>query len=451
MSQNTDRAQLSKTYPKPCETKGRRCEKKIVNGGWSSWSQFSECSVSCNGGTKVRSRVCNSPLPDPEGMPCNASDAIERVSCNTEKCPSCSHFKRSFGNVRKCQDATDGQKICTVTCRPGYAFVPGHMPLPEYVCGRNTSYKWTGEPPACGKVDIPEQISTTTFVSYKDPIACDKASSASKNLKEKMESSLQCAKNKTCIVTVEAKDCSSTHRKKRAASTQFQEVTITTRIGEQIDVQNIAQTQQTNDATKKYIIGVSELEYSLQQLNASDDMLNLEIDGKIYISTGKTTKSTIHCPDGQGRVLFFCADCPQGTHSSPGKCILCNVGTYQDEAGQTTCKQCPMGTTTKFVGSQSQLDCIVKEKASEKEHSSQESHDGNLTTIIIIATTLSLLIFCGISIGVAIYGYKRYQRYRLINNQGETECASLNMISPEETIARDEDPPIIESKPKLKT
>lgn len=51
------------------------------------------------------------------------------------------------------------------------------------------------------------------------------------------------------------------------------------------------------------------------------------------------------------------ADCPYGTHSSSGKCIQCSKGTYQDESGQTACKQCPVGRTTKYFGSQTQLDC----------------------------------------------------------------------------------------------
>lgn len=56
--------------------------------------------------------------------------------------------------------------------------------------------------------------------------------------------------------------------------------------------------------------------------------------------------------------LYFSADCPSGTHSSSsGKCVLCNKGNYQDETGQTSCKSCPYGKTTAFVGSQSQLDC----------------------------------------------------------------------------------------------
>ena len=51
------------------------------------WSPFTECSVSCNGGTKTRYRKCNSPLPDPDGVPCNASEATDHVTCHEEKCP----------------------------------------------------------------------------------------------------------------------------------------------------------------------------------------------------------------------------------------------------------------------------------------------------------------------------------------------------------------------------
>ena len=52
------------------------------------------------------------------------------------------------------------------------------------------------------------------------------------------------------------------------------------------------------------------------------------------------------------------ADCPSGTHSSAGECILCLQGTFQEENGQSTCKQCPKGQTTKYEGSQSPSDCI---------------------------------------------------------------------------------------------
>ena len=59
-----------------------------VNGGWSPWTSFSECSASCAGGIKTRTRQCNSPAPDPDGLPCDANAANETVLCNTVDCPS---------------------------------------------------------------------------------------------------------------------------------------------------------------------------------------------------------------------------------------------------------------------------------------------------------------------------------------------------------------------------
>ena len=59
-----------------------------VNGEWSPWTSFSECSASCAGGIKTRSRQCNSPAPDPDGRPCDANGANETIVCNTEDCPS---------------------------------------------------------------------------------------------------------------------------------------------------------------------------------------------------------------------------------------------------------------------------------------------------------------------------------------------------------------------------
>lgn len=60
----------------------------LVNGGWSLWGQFSECTVTCNGGTQFRTRFCNNPTPDPEGIPCNTSEGTELLSCHEQQCPS---------------------------------------------------------------------------------------------------------------------------------------------------------------------------------------------------------------------------------------------------------------------------------------------------------------------------------------------------------------------------
>lgn len=42
----------------------------IINGHWGHWSSWSVCSLSCGGGTRVRTRFCNNPLPSDLGRAC---------------------------------------------------------------------------------------------------------------------------------------------------------------------------------------------------------------------------------------------------------------------------------------------------------------------------------------------------------------------------------------------
>ncbi|XP_072015846.1 A disintegrin and metalloproteinase with thrombospondin motifs 6-like [Amphiura filiformis] len=56
-----------------------------VNGGWSSWASYSQCSRTCGGGVRTRERCCDNPKPENGGTPCSGvSSEIEL--CNTEAC-----------------------------------------------------------------------------------------------------------------------------------------------------------------------------------------------------------------------------------------------------------------------------------------------------------------------------------------------------------------------------
>ena len=57
-----------------------------VDGGWSEYGDWSECSVKCGGGTQSRSRTCDNPAPAAGGAKCEG-DAKEEQTCNTESCP----------------------------------------------------------------------------------------------------------------------------------------------------------------------------------------------------------------------------------------------------------------------------------------------------------------------------------------------------------------------------
>nr|XP_015827622.2 A disintegrin and metalloproteinase with thrombospondin motifs 13 [Nothobranchius furzeri] len=57
----------------------------VVNGSWSSWSEFSSCSRTCGGGVTLRARQCNNPRPAFGGNDCDGSD-IEAELCHQQPC-----------------------------------------------------------------------------------------------------------------------------------------------------------------------------------------------------------------------------------------------------------------------------------------------------------------------------------------------------------------------------
>ena len=59
-----------------------------IDGGYSEWSVWSLCSTTCGAGVKVRSRVCNSPVPTRGAEDCNRlGSPFETYECNEGECP----------------------------------------------------------------------------------------------------------------------------------------------------------------------------------------------------------------------------------------------------------------------------------------------------------------------------------------------------------------------------
>ncbi|XP_013862616.1 A disintegrin and metalloproteinase with thrombospondin motifs 13 isoform X2 [Austrofundulus limnaeus] len=57
----------------------------VVNGSWSTWSEFSSCSRTCGGGVTLRTRQCNNPRPAFGGKDCEGPD-IEAELCHQQPC-----------------------------------------------------------------------------------------------------------------------------------------------------------------------------------------------------------------------------------------------------------------------------------------------------------------------------------------------------------------------------
>eukprot|EP00076_Gallus_gallus_P010485 XP_004944310.3 A disintegrin and metalloproteinase with thrombospondin motifs 18 isoform X2 [Gallus gallus] len=62
---------------------------KPVNGHWSAWSEWSQCTRTCGGGVTYQERHCNNPKPQYGGKFCQGSSRIYEL-CNHQPCPASS-------------------------------------------------------------------------------------------------------------------------------------------------------------------------------------------------------------------------------------------------------------------------------------------------------------------------------------------------------------------------
>lgn len=61
-----------------------------MDGAWSEWSSWTQCSKTCGGGIKVRERSCTNPPPKGNGQSC-VGEVEETGACSENPCP-----KRKF-------------------------------------------------------------------------------------------------------------------------------------------------------------------------------------------------------------------------------------------------------------------------------------------------------------------------------------------------------------------
>lgn len=95
----------------------------IVDGGWSDWTQWGDCSVTCGGGEKYRYRNCTNPKPQFGGDNCTGH-TMEMHECGDTPCPGTvlgtrTLFILKFITVDCEWNDWSNWTQCTVTCDGG--------------------------------------------------------------------------------------------------------------------------------------------------------------------------------------------------------------------------------------------------------------------------------------------------------------------------------------------
>ena len=68
-----------------------------VDGGYSEWTAWSSCSLTCGTGIQSRSRSCTNPPPSNGGRSCSRlGQAIQYDRCNTQPCPGSPIENKAF-------------------------------------------------------------------------------------------------------------------------------------------------------------------------------------------------------------------------------------------------------------------------------------------------------------------------------------------------------------------
>uniref|UniRef100_A0A8D2ZR28 SCO-spondin n=1 Tax=Scophthalmus maximus TaxID=52904 RepID=A0A8D2ZR28_SCOMX len=98
------------------------CVGPPCDGGWGEWSNWTDCTKSCGGGIQSRRRECDSPSPEGEGNYCEGL-GTEVIACNTDHCPvaPCSQVPgTAFSSCGpSCPRSCDDLAHCEWRCEPG--------------------------------------------------------------------------------------------------------------------------------------------------------------------------------------------------------------------------------------------------------------------------------------------------------------------------------------------
>ncbi|XP_063444324.1 sushi, von Willebrand factor type A, EGF and pentraxin domain-containing protein 1-like [Mytilus trossulus] len=379
---------------------GELCEITMVDGSWSDWDNWTECSVSCGNGTIQRWRACADPLPDNGGKQCEGSDTEIEI-CSLEPCRVCTELVEPANSTLSCVNNSN-TITCVLNCDEGFDF--DHDVKEEYVCGNETYYFWDfqtndnpyGRLPHCTEI-VPSTKIHVNHTAYYNMEGCDTSSTADvkNNITAIIESAalqLTCVTSNICTITSnEVINCDIPQKNLDTNSSVGFTVKLTC--------------DTTTHGLETCVYGFGDAVTKLKELENGTE-LDFQQNSIIYkiVQNSSTSAISLNCPSGTVPVIAYCVPCSVGHYSSNNECMSCDKGTYQNQDGQTFCLSCPKGMTTEGTDSVSIDDCCVPLPIPNEEN----------TLSIILAVCASCTVL-GILMGVIVLYCRQKGSYKMSN------------------------------------
>ncbi|XP_053391261.1 uncharacterized protein LOC128554068, partial [Mercenaria mercenaria] len=347
-----------------------------VNGGWTEWSGWSECSATCGQGIRQRSRVCNNPSPSEYGDNCLGPISEFKV-CVMDECQVCPKLNDRGNSYFECADnPKSGLQTCSVRCQEGFVSIPGFEEFQELTCGLQTGLYWlpanlTGP---CAERTYPRSLQLESSIEYVDQIPVHYYDAVKNYVLGKLLST-DCFKSTSCIVEISLLEASRSETADEITDRTMLKLFMKRSVTSD---RNVHKQEKENNKTdfivdpafvhlENAIRDMESTAASLKNRNTEifDVYLNDPDQKSVKRSTGlfQADKESLEitgkvvCEKGEVAAGGICIRCPAGTYAVNESCHFCIKGTFQPEAGQSTCILCPPGLTTRTVGAYSRVYC----------------------------------------------------------------------------------------------
>ncbi|XP_011663142.2 sushi, von Willebrand factor type A, EGF and pentraxin domain-containing protein 1 [Strongylocentrotus purpuratus] len=356
---------------------GQFCETRKVDGAWSYWSLWTECSSTCGGGTRSRTRDCTNPAPQGGGLNCTGKAEQDGI-CNAFECPGCLRLRRPLRGYLHCEEHPE-MTNCTISCRHGYGFAERAMEF--YFCGKDTNYRWNHQTaknrraifPSC--TEVTKSLGMTGVLDIGYPGAVCVTAGDKESLRKAAYSSLNthsedidCLRENSCkILQIQVQNCQLLTNKRRSVESAGEvEISITVSHNDSIEHHSVGADNTTEFETMELL---DIFYYNMSSL-LRNDSLTLEVADQVLHGDPSSITGDIweNCPSGyiDSTVNGFCVPCGIGTYwaltegnTTDYDCYPCPQDTYQDEEAQDECILCPPDTFTDDLHASNVTQCKV--------------------------------------------------------------------------------------------